>query len=201
MHKKLGVFSSLITFISVLLYALCMFIITIFENEVNMSKVIYFTSILIALGFLSMIYAYFSFMKDEDRGSGLLAVIISIIYSILFIIIHHNLYFRMNIDTFNFELFFNMKMFGYLLVSISIFFISFTLEAKNKKEHCLKLLMNIHFLFGICFLVFMIEMLLDINIIQSSLYRIIIKFWCLYFSLICILSFCYFKKKATCKNT
>ena len=197
MYKKLGMYSSFITFISVLAYAIILLFISIFNLENILNTGIYFISFFIGFGTILMFYSYFSFMKDEDKICGLIALIISIVYSILFILLHFRLYFKIHINDIYFELFIKMKIFGYVLLSVSTMFIGFTLKMNNKKEKLMKLLMYLHFIFGLCFFIILFEMLLNLGFIINIDYRLIIKFWCIYFSLICFLSFIYFKNKLT----
>ena len=195
MRKKLGMYSSFITFISVVVYAIILLLIRLFNFDTIVNKGIYFTSFFIGFGTLCMVYSYFSFMKNEDKLSGIIALIISIIHSILFIVLHHRLYFKMHIDAIYFELFINMRIFGYVLLSVATMFIGLTLKTNNKREKVLKFLMSLHFVFGLCFLILLFEMLLNVRLIQYNDYGLIIKFWCLYYSVICFLSFIHFKKK------
>ena len=201
MSKKLGMCSSLITFISVLAYGVIILTISISNHENIVNRGAFFTSIFIGLGFLGMIYSYFTFTKNEDKSSGFIALIISTIHAIVLIVIHYNQYFRTHIDIIYFELFYTMKMFGYVLLSVATLFIAFAFEANNKKEQLLKLLLYIHCIFGLCFFVILIGMILNINILQNNNYRLIIKIWCIYFSIICILSYIHFKNKSHWKQT
>jgi hypothetical protein len=78
LNKKLGMYSSLVTFFAVLAFALCMLLGIILNNDIIEKNGGYFSSIFIALGFIPMICSYLSFVKNENKSIGIAALAFSI---------------------------------------------------------------------------------------------------------------------------
>jgi hypothetical protein len=84
-NKKLGMFSSLLTFFAVLAFALCMLFGIILNNDIIGKNGGYFSSIFIALGFIPMICSYLSFEKNENKSIGITALAFSIMYGLIIV--------------------------------------------------------------------------------------------------------------------
>ena len=195
MNKKIGMCSSLITLFSTLFYCLILLFSTLFDNNI-LNRGIYFLSFIIGFGFIFMIYSYCVYMKHEDKIFGLVSLVISIMHCILFCLINHIQYFELTVDTIYRKSFFNIQMFGYVLMSMSTIFIGLTLPKKNKTDSLLKNLLIAHSVFGLYFIVVLFGMLFNINdFFNNNTILIIQCFWCLYLSIISILSFIHFKNK------
>ena len=67
LNKKLGVYSSLLKFFTVLAFVLCMLFLIMFKNDVLGKIGSYFSSIFIAFGFIPMTCSYLSFGKMENN--------------------------------------------------------------------------------------------------------------------------------------
>jgi hypothetical protein len=207
MNKKIGIYSSLITFFAVFTFALCMLLGTILKNE-NISKNgSYYSSIFIALGFIPMICSYLSFMKNENKSIGLIALSFSIIYGVIIIIVYYTQLTTVHLtnlseetmgllDYSKYGLFFNYDLLGYAFMSLSTFFIGIKLEIKNKQEKTLIYLLCIHGIFAISCFTMPILGIFNENMAGGDIIgTLVLEFWCLYFMPICVLSYKYFKNK------
>jgi hypothetical protein len=193
MAKKLGMYSSLVTFFSVLVYSVFILMIILNNYEITGNKGIYYSNILIGLGFICMIYSYFSLLKIDDKQLGIMSLILSIVYCIFLLLIHNFNYFNIISHNIHFEIYVKSKMFGLFFISSSIFFTGITLERIKWNNNLLKILMYTHIIFGVGVFIVLFELLLNINLIHNNIWLLIVKIWCIYFSLICILSYNYFK--------
>ena len=207
MNKKVGMYSSIITFLAVLSFLLCMVLGLVLQNDDIGKNGSYFSSIFIALGFVVMVCSYFVYKNNENKIFGLIALSFSIIYAVLIIIVYYtqlttirltNLSEEISglLDYSKFGLFFNYNLLGYAFMSLSTFFVGLKLETKNKQENVLKYLLCIHGIFAIsCFIIPIIGTF-NVNMVGGDIIGIIIlSFWCLYFMPICILSYIYFRGK------
>ncbi|MDR0723118.1 MAG: hypothetical protein LBF75_10090 [Treponema sp.] len=63
MNKKLGMYSSIMTFVAVFSFAFCMLLGLILNNDAIGNNGSYYSSIFIALGFVPMICSYIIFLQ------------------------------------------------------------------------------------------------------------------------------------------
>jgi hypothetical protein len=207
MNKKMGIYSSIFTFLAVFAFLFCMLLGILLKND-NIGKYgSYFSSIFIAIGYISLVCSYLTFTNNENRYTGYIALAFSIIYGSLITIVYFAQLTTIRLYDFSEEiielldyskygLFFNYNLLGYAFMALSTFFIGIKLETKNKQENMLKYLLCIHGIFAIsCFIMPITGIfnpnLSGIDIIGTS----ILLFWCIYFMPICILSYKYFKNK------
>ena len=207
MNKKVGMYSSILTFSAVFAFAVFMLISIIFKNNIIGNNGSYLSSIFIALGFIPMICSFLSFIPNENKSIGLIALSFSIMYGLTIIIVYYTQLTTVRLtklseetmgllDYSKFGLFFNYDLLGYAFMALSTFFIGIKLETKDKQEKILKYLLCIHGIFAIsCFILPMMG-IFSANMIGGEIIgTIILEFWCLYFMPICILSYKYFKGK------
>ena len=207
MNKKVGVYSSILTFSAVFAFAVFMLISIIFKNNIIGNNGSYISSIFIALGFIPMICSFLSFTPNENKSIGLIALSFSIMYGLTIIMVYYTQLTTVRLtklseetmgllDYSKFGLFFNYDLLGYAFMALSTFFIGIKLETKYKQERILKYLLCIHGIFAIsCFILPMMG-IFNANMIGGEIIgTIILEFWCLYFMPICILSYKYFKEK------
>ena len=207
MNKKIGIYSSLATFFAVFAFALCMLLGIICGNNIIVSRGGYFSSIFIAFGYISMVCAYFSFTKEENKSAGIIALSFAIMYGILIFIVYYAQLTTVRLsdlseeaisllDYSKFGLFFNYNLLGYMFMALSTFFIGITLKPNGKKENWLKKLLCIHGIFALTCFTMPILGVFNSNLAGvDSIGFIILLFWCIYFMPICILSYIYFKNK------
>jgi uncharacterized membrane-anchored protein len=207
MNKKMGFYSSIITFIFVLSFLSCMILGMLLNND-NIGKYgSYFSSIFIALGFIAMICSYYVFINKEYNVFGLISIAFSIMYGAFVIVVYFIQLTTVRlsdlsgeilelIDYSKFGLFFNLNLLGYGFMALSTFFIGIKLETKNKEEKILKYLLCIHGIFFISCLITPLLGIFNKNTADGDVFGIIaLLFWCIYFMPICILSYRYFEKK------
>jgi hypothetical protein len=207
MNKKVGMCSSIITFLAVFVFAVCMLLGIILNNDNIGRNGSYFSSIFIAFGFISIVCSYLSFIPDENKSIGLIALSFSIIYCLIITIVYYTQLttIRLTIlseeiigllDYSKFDLFFNYNLLGYAFMALSTFFIGIRFETKNRWEKILKYLLCIHGIFAISCFVTPIVGIFNANMNGGDIAgTIILEFWCIYFMPICILFYKYFKDK------
>jgi hypothetical protein len=207
MNKKVGMYSSIATFLAVLAFAVCMALGLLLKNDTIGNYFSYFSSIIIAFGYISMVCSYASFTKNEYKSLGLIALAFSIMYGITVIIVYFTQLTTVRIsqlsdeinDLLDFQksgLFFNYDLLGYGFMALSTFFIGLKLETNNKHERLLKYLLCIHGIFAIsCFLMPMMGIFKKDMAGGDIIGIIVLEFWCIYFMPICILSYKYFKNR------
>jgi hypothetical protein len=208
MNKKIGMYSSIITFFAVFTFACTMVLGLILKNDTIGKDGSYFSSIFIALGFIPMICSYLSFMPNENKSIGLIALSFSIMYGVLILIVYFTQLTTVRlaelsdetiklINYSKFGLFFNYNLLGYAFMALSTFFIGIKLEIRNKQDTTLKYLLCIHGIFAICCFIFPIIGVFKENMALGEIIGILIlEFWCIYFMPICVLSYKYFKNMA-----
>ena len=207
MNKKVGMYSSIVTFLAVFAFAACMALGLLFKNDTIGHFLSYLSSIFIAFGFISMVCSYLTFTKNEYKSLGLIALAFSIMYGIMVIAVYFTQLTTVRISQLSEELielldfqksglFFNYDLLGYGFMAISTFFIGLKLETNNKHERLLKYLLCIHGIFAIsCFIMPMMG-IFNKNMAGKDIIGIIVlEFWCIYFMPICILSHKYFKNR------
>jgi hypothetical protein len=205
MNKKLGMYSSIITFLAVFFFGFCMLLAMLINNG-NIGKYLsYFSSIFIALGFILMNCSFCAFVNQNTKSFGIAAVAFSLMYGTINIIVYFTQISTVNLtnlseeaslllDFSKYNLFFNFDMLGYCFMSLSTFFIGINIKSVNKVEKILKYLLMGHGIFSIpCFLIPLIG-IFNSNMAGGEIIgTIILWFWCIYFMPICILSYKYFK--------
>jgi hypothetical protein len=207
MNKKLGICSSIVTFLSVFAFAICMLLGTLLNND-NIGKYgSYLSSFFIVLGFIPMVCSYLSFVDREYRVFGLCGMAFSIMYGSLITIVYFTQLTTVRLsdlpgeilellDFSKFGLFFNFDLLGYGFMALSTFFMGVGLKTNNKKEKILKYLLCIHGIFFISCFMFPIMGIFNTNMEGGDIIgTIVLMFWCIYFMPICILSYKYFKNR------
>jgi hypothetical protein len=207
MNKKTGMYSSIITFLSVFAFASCMLLGMLFENNSIGQNGSYFSSIFIAFGFISMVCSYLSFTTDENKSLGLIALSFSIMYGLIITIVYFTQLTTIRfskiseeivelLDYSKFGLFFYYDLLGYAFMALSTFFVGIKLETKNRHDKILKYLLCVHGIFAISCFVMPITGMFNANMGSGKIFgTIALEIWCLYFMPLCILSYKYFKNK------
>ena len=207
MNKKAGMYSSIITFLAVFAFAVCMLLGILLKNDTVGKNGSYISSIFIAFGFIPMICSYLSFTKNEHKSLGLIALAFSIMYGVIIIIVYYAQLTTIRLsklseeavlllDYSKFGLFFNYDLLGYMFMALSTFFIGITLETKDKNEKLLKILLCVHGIFAVCCFIMPILGIFNQDFAGANIIgTLILIFWCIYFMPICILSHKYFKYK------
>ncbi|ULQ58740.1 hypothetical protein K7I13_09270 [Brucepastera parasyntrophica] len=207
MNRKTGIYASIITFIAVAVFALCMLFGAILNNDSPGKAGSYFSSICIALGFVSMVCAYISYMPSENKAVGLIALSFSIMYCVTIIIVYFTQLTTLRLqvlseeakallDYSEFGLFFNYDLLGYAFMALATFFTGVKLETKSRNEKILKYLLCIHGIFAVSCFVMPILGVFSADMAGGNIIgTIVLEFWCIYFMPICLLSYGYFKNR------
>jgi hypothetical protein len=207
MNRKAGMYSSLFTFLAVLAFAVSMLIGIVCKNDSIGKNGSYIFSIFIALGFIPMICSFLSFIKDENKSVGFIALSFAIMYGLLITTVYFTQLTTIRLEKLSeqtvelldyskFGLFFNYDLLGYAFMALSTFFIGIKLDIKSKQEKILKYLLCIHGIFAISCFILPMTGVFNANMTGGEIIgTIILEFWCIYFMPICILSYNYFKTK------
>lgn len=198
MNKKIGIISSCVTLICVILFAVFMIL--------NMSSASYAVCILLSWGYIVMASSYSSYASAATGAAKYAGLAFAVVYGILVMLVY---YAQITVviqndltnqaahllDYKKFGLFFSYDLFGYGMLDISTFFIGLTLSPTDRAGRILKMLLLIHGTFSVvCFIPMM--GLFDTGMMHGDIIGIaVLEVWCLYFIPICFLSCKYFKQQ------
>ena len=198
MNKNIGMISSLVNALTVLLFAI--FLITGFSFGY------YFVCIFLSISFMCMISAFNSECTKETEAAGKTALVLSGVYATLIMIVYFTQCTTVHNETLSTEaahilnyhymgLMFNLDMLGYGIMALSTFFIGLVIKVWNGVDKALKILLLGHGLFfpG-CLILPMTGMFLGSEGSSSMGGVIALEIWCLYFLPIGILSYLHFKR-------
>ncbi|MCR5398667.1 MAG: hypothetical protein K6E68_03920 [Lachnospiraceae bacterium] len=198
MNKKIGMISSLINALTVLLFAI--FLITGFSFGY------YFVCIFLSISFMCMTGAFNTECTKENEAAGKIALVLSGVYATLIMIVYFTQCTTVHNETLGTEaahilnyhymgLMFNLDMLGYGIMALSTFFMGLTIKVRNGIDKWLKILLLGHGLFfpG-CLILPMTGMFLGSEGSSSMGGMIALEIWCLYFLPIGILSYLHFKR-------
>ena len=198
MTKKIGMVGSAVNALTVLAFAVCMLI--------DFTVGSYFVCILLALSFLCMTGAFDSECTKKNKAAGRVALVMAGVYATLILIVYYAQCTTVQnesltpvasqiLDYRHLGLLFNIDILGYGVMALSTFFIGLTIQAKNKMDKALKILLLGHGLFfPACLIMPMTGMFLGHEGSTSSGGVIALEIWCLYFLPIGILSMLHFRK-------
>lgn len=163
-----------------------------------------FASMLIAIGFVSMMIALHSQNRDPAvRAAGLSGMAFAGIYAVLILLVYYAecTTVRMN-PTLSDEtlslisyghigsLFFNYDLLGYGFMGLSTFLVGFTILPRNRAARALRMLLWLHgIFFPICLLMPMFPVFQASGDTLSSV--ILLEGWCAYFIPVCVLAYRY----------
>ena len=199
MNKRIGVYSSIINAIAVLLFLV--FILTGFDYGS------YISCIFIAFSFVPMMCCYAYYSDLQVKTAGYIAIGFSIIYATLILIVYYaqvttivlnqlNEQAKQIIDYTQFGLFFSYDLLGYGIMALATLFAGLTVVIKNKRDRVLKYLLIIHGLFFISSFVIPLLGVFDPQMKEGEwIGSLVLGFWCLYYIPIAILSGFYFYDK------
>ena len=198
MNRKIGMIGSLINAITVLAFAFCMLI------KFNFGS--YFVCIFLSLSFICMIAALADECTEDNRVAGKVAMILAAVYATFIMAVYYTQCTTVQNEILTGDagrilkmsslgLFFNFDLLGYGIMALSTFFIGLTVNAKNKKDRALKILLLVHGIFFLsCTFMPMTGMFAHHEGSSSTDGYIALEIWCLYFLPISILSWIHFKE-------
>ncbi len=202
-NTTIGKIGSTITGLAVLAFAVSM-IIGLFSDAIYASCL---SSMFIAIGFLPFMGAFYSLNEDkEKKASGIAGFGFAIIYVVLVLIVYYAecTTIRMNpglseetLSIISYghlgSLFFNYDLLGYAFMALATFLLGSTMDADNKGDKCLKVMLMVHGVFFICCLFMPMFPVFSAGT-SDIVGTIILETWCIFFLPICILGYRYFDK-------
>ena len=198
MNNKIGIIGAAINVLTVFLFALFMLI-----NFITGS---FFVCILLSLSYIMMISGLYNEVDNKNKVAGIIGLLFGAIYSTLIIIVYFTQCttvlnetlsedVRKVLDYKQMGLMFNLDILGYGIMALSTFFIGLSINAKNKIDQALKILLLVHglFFFG-CLILPMTGVFLN-SAGETSIGGVVaLEIWCIYFLPIGILSIIHFVK-------
>lgn len=199
MNKTIAKIGSIIVSVTVILFAIFMFI-SQFGS--------FLVCIFLALGYLMMIAGYHNESNDDRKVASIVGLIFGCIYAVLILLVYFAQTTTVRTDSLNEQaikildysrggLLFSYDLLGYGMMALSTFFIGLSIQSKNKKDKWIKYLMMIHGLFFFGCLIMPMTGVFSASMSEGSdsIGGIIaLEFWCAYFLPIGILSIFHFKK-------
>lgn len=199
MNRKIGMVSSCITLISVILFALFMLL--------DMSYGAYTICILLSCGYIVMASTYAVYAGKGVEAAKYAGIAFAVIYGIFVMLVYYAQITTLVqndlteqaaqlLDYKKFGLFFSYDLFGYGMLAVSTFFIGFTIIPDSKADKILKTLLLVHGIFSVVCLIPVLG-IFDAGMSGGDLIGIaVLEVWCLYFIPICFLSYQHFKRKS-----
>ena len=200
MNCKIGRISSIINMVAVVGFALC---IVLGSNYGS-----YLVCMFISFSFVPMMAAFCSYCKDETKVAGYSAMIFGGIYSVFILAVYFAQVTSVVNDDLNnsalqildyqkFGLLFNYDLLGYGIMALATFFIGLTIEGRTKADQWLKWLLLIHGIFFLaCLTIPMLGLFNNDMVGGEWIGKMVLFFWCVYFTPIGLLSYIYFNKKS-----
>ena len=199
MNKTIAKIGSIIVSVTVILFAIFMFI-SQFGS--------FLVCIFLALGYLMMIAGYHNESNDDRKVASIVGLIFGCIYAVLILLVYFAQTTTVRTDSLNEQaikildysrggLLFSYDLLGYGMMALSTFFIGLSIQSKNKKDKWIKYLMMIHGLFFFGCLIMPMTGVFSASMSEGSdsIGGIIaLEFWCAYFLPIGILSIFHFKR-------
>lgn len=197
MNRKIGMVSSIINLVSVLLFALCM--LTKFDFGS------YLICMFIAFSFVPMISAFCNECDVARKTAGYSAMIFAGVYAVIILIVYFAQVTAVRLDGLNqqamqiidyskFGLFFSYDLLGYGIMALSTFFAGLTIQPQNNSDKVLKWLLVVHGIFFVSCLIMPMLGLFSAEMQGCEWIGILVlEFWCIYFTPIGFLSYLHFK--------
>ena len=202
MNRNIGLISSIIICCSVAIFLICL-IIALFAQNAFTENLSYGVCALLSWGWVAAACVYSCYTQKERCAAAKIGVALGVIYATIISIVYFTqltTVLHKSVDDKILQAFafasagswlFNLDLLGYGLLSLSTFFVGLTLQAENKVDKALKLLLMLHGVFFLCMLVPILP-LPATN--QGNGGTIALICWCLFFLPICLLSLLHFKR-------
>ena len=198
MNRKIGMAGALVTLAGVLGFALTMLGGSPYGS--------YVSSLFIALGFVCMICAFAAVSKHEARAASYASVAFGAVYAVLIFLVYFAQITTVRLESLTeqatrlldytgFGLMFNYDLLGYAFMAFSTFFAGLTVVREGRAAGWLKWLLMLHGLFAVCLIMPVLGMFRPGMAGGDLIGILILEFWCLYFTPLCILAFTYFRKR------
>lgn len=197
MNRKIGMTASVVNVAAVMGFAVSMLFGFNFGS--------YFSSMFIALSFVTMVCCYACFSDEKTKTAGLTAVGFSVIYAAIILLVYFTQLTVVRfggltneaaeiLDFQQFGLFFNYDLLGYSMMALATFFAGLTVECTTKVDRWLKALLLVH---GVFFISCLVMPMLGVFSADGEAWvgTAVLEFWCAYFVPVGILSCQYFSKQ------
>ena len=202
MNPRFGRIAAIVTLASVLAFAISMI--------AGSDTASYISSMGIAWGFVPLACALAAAAGGNKRPAALTAVAFAAIYAVLIMLVYFaqvtvdmdqlSAETRSIIDYSQYGLFFSYDLLGYAFMALSTFFLSFTLVPQDKGDRALKWLLRIHGVFAVSCVVMPMLGIFKPGMAGGDLMGVLVlEFWCVYFTPVCILAYRYFRKTTVTK--
>jgi hypothetical protein len=198
-NNKVGKYSALVTLAGVLGFALSMIIGSNFGS--------YLSSLFITWGFVPMICSFAALSKSENRAASFTASAFAVVYCVFISAVYFAQLTTVRLSQLDSQasalldyqvlgsLFFNYNLYGYAFMALATFFTGLTVQVKNKADKWLKVLFAIHGVFFVSGILMPMLGIFKADMVGGDLIgTIILEFWCIYFTPVCVLSYKYFRK-------
>lgn len=199
MNRNIGLIGTLVTLASVLGFAASMM--------AGSGTGSYISSLGISWGFVPMVCAFAAMAGKEAKAPAYTGIAFAAVYGVLIAVVYYaqittvsmsalseEAYALLSYDQFG--LFFNYDLLGYAFMALSTFFISFTLQPKDKGDTWLKWLLRLHGVFAVSCVVMPTLGLFKPGMAGGDMIGVVVlEAWCAYFTPVCILAYRYFKRR------
>ena len=208
MNKKIGLIASIVMSVAVTVFLICL-IVALFAKNVFTENLSYGVCAVLSWGYVALTCVYSCYTQRERTAAARIGVAVGVIYSTIISIVYftqlttvlHKSADEKILQAFSFTAsgswMFNLDLLGYGLLAISTFFVGLSLQAKNKADKALKILLMLHGIFFVCMFV---PILPFPATNQGSGGTIALICWCLFFLPICILSLLHSKMLDNVEN-
>ena len=202
MNRKIGFAAAIVMCCTVAIYLICL-IVALFAPNTVTENLSYGVCTVLSWGYVAAGCVYSCYARKDRLAASKIGVSMGVVYSTIISIVYftqmttvlHKSADEKILQALSFTAagswMFNLDLLGYGLLAFSTFFIGLALQAKNKTDKALKLLLMLHGAFFVCMFVPVLP-LPATN--QGSGGTIALIGWCLFFLPICILSAIHFKK-------
>lgn len=196
MNQQIAKISSLLNVVAVVCFALSM--------VAGSNFLSYFSAIFITFSFVPMMCAFCFYMKSETKLAGYLAIVFSVMYATLILLVYYAQVTTVHVgglseeiaailDFQKFGLLFNYDMLGYAIMSLATFFAGLGVVVKSGADKWLRGLLLVHGIFFVsCLFIPMLGLFKPGMIGGEWIGVAVLMFWCVYFVPIGILSFRHF---------
>ncbi|HOJ77050.1 MAG TPA: hypothetical protein PLZ08_02275 [Bacillota bacterium] len=195
MNQKIGMVGSLISLVSVALFAVFMMM------RFNFGS--FFVCIFLALGFIMMVSSFAEECEPDKKAAADVALICATVYCVIILLVYFAQTTSVRLDGLNeqsmqildyskFGLYFNYDLLGYGMMALATFFTGLTIKTNTKADQWLKWLLMLH---GIFFIPCLIMPML--GVFSGGDYWtgvIALESWCAYFIPLCALAYAHFRK-------
>lgn len=197
MNRKIGIVTSGINLLAILGFAVFMLLDFDFGS--------YFCSMFIAFSFVAMMCCFLYFASSERKAAGYIAVAFASVYAAIIVLVYFAQLTTVRISSLTEQarelldfqqmgLFFCFDLLGYAIMALATFFAGLTICPKNRTDKWLRILLLVHGIFFISCLI-----LPMIGVFQADtpawIGVAVLEVWCVYFSLVAVLSFLHFQEK------